>query len=78
MNAELFGSKITLRGKEVTYMASTLNDAQAIGTQMTAAPAEVSDGMQLARYCGLDELPGLIYGIMTIGYIVLSLIRLAI
>jgi len=25
----------------------------------------------------LDELPGLIYGIMTIGYIVLSLIRLA-
>ena len=78
MDAELFGLKITLRGKEVTSMASTLNDAQAIGTQMTAAPAEVSDGMQLARYCGLDELPGLIYGIMTIGYIVLSLIRLAI
>jgi hypothetical protein len=59
-------------------MSSTLNDAQAISTQMTAAPAEVSDGMRLARYCGLDELPGLIYGIMTIGYIVLSLIRLAI
>jgi hypothetical protein len=58
-------------------MASTLNDAQAIGTEMTAEHAEISDGLRLARYCELDELPGLIYGIMTIGYIVLSLIRLA-
>lgn len=58
-------------------MASTLNE-QAISTQTTAEHAEVSDGMRLARYCELDELPGLIFGIMTIGYIVLSLIRLAI
>jgi hypothetical protein len=75
MNADLFGLKITLRGKEVTSMA--YNQAQAISTRMTAEQAEVSEGMRLARYSGLDELPGLIYGIITIGYIAMSLLRLA-
>jgi hypothetical protein len=59
MNADLFGLKFTLRGKEVKSMASTLSKAQAISTQMTAAKVELSDGMRLARYCGLDELSGL-------------------
>jgi len=77
MNAHWFGLEITLRGKEVTSMASMLNEAEAISTQTTAEQAEVSDGMRLARYCGLNELPGLVFGIITIGYIVMSLIGLA-
>jgi hypothetical protein len=46
-------------------------------TVATIEQTEVSDGMRLARYCILDELPGLIFGIMTVAYIALSLIGLA-
>jgi hypothetical protein len=58
-------------------VALMLNDAQAITTVATIEQTEVSDGMRLARYCILDELPGLIFGIMTVAYIALSLIGLA-
>jgi hypothetical protein len=57
-------------------MASTLNDAQAIRIP-TAEQAEVSDRMRFEPYRMLEELPGLIFGIMTIDYIVISLARLA-
>jgi hypothetical protein len=57
-------------------MDSTLNDAQAISTPVVEQ-AEVSDGTQFARNCMLDELPGLVFGIMTVTYIVLSLTGLA-
>ncbi len=58
-------------------MASTLNDAQAIGAAAAVEQTEVSDGMRLARYCILDELPGLIFGIVTVIYIAVSLTGLA-
>jgi hypothetical protein len=58
-------------------MASTLNDARAIRTLTPAEQADVSEGMRCARYRMLEELPGLILGIMTIIYIVTSLARLA-
>ena len=58
-------------------MASTLNDARAISTPATIQQTEVSDGMRIARYCALDELPGLIFGIVTVVYIILSLTGLA-
>jgi hypothetical protein len=59
-------------------MASTLNDTQAISTSATAAEqTKVSDGMRIARYCVLDELPGLIFGILTVVYIIRSLNGLA-
>ena len=58
-------------------MASMLNDAQAISTVATVRQTEVSDGMRLARYCILDEMPGLVFGIVTVAYIALSLIGLA-
>ena len=58
-------------------MASTLNDAQAIGAAAAVEQTEVSDGMRLARYCILDELPSLIFGIVTVIYIAVSLTGLA-
>lgn len=58
-------------------MASTLNDARAISTPATIEQTEISDGMRIARYCALDELPGLIFGIVTVVYIILSLTGLA-
>jgi hypothetical protein len=56
-------------------MAATTNEARAIemASPLTLAETEVSDGMRIARYCALEELPGLIFGVMTVGYIVLSL-----
>lgn len=58
-------------------MASMLNDAQTISTVATVRETEVSDGMRLARYCILDEMPGLVFGIVTVAYIALSLTGLA-
>jgi hypothetical protein len=57
-------------------MASTLNDARAINTSGTADQSEVSEGMYLARFCALEEGLGLIFGVMTVVYIVLSLFAL--
>jgi len=54
-----------------------VNDAQAISTPVTVEQTELSDGMRIARYSALDELPGLIFGILTVVYIVLSLTGLA-
>ena len=58
-------------------MATTINDARAIGTVATVEQTEVSDGMRLARYCMLDEMSGLVFGVLTVAWIVLSLIGLA-
>ena len=59
-------------------MATTLNDARTIGTVATTVEqTEVSDGMRLARYCILDETSGLVFGVLTVAWIVLSLIGLA-
>jgi hypothetical protein len=58
-------------------MATTLGDARAIGAVATVQQTEVSDGMRLARYCILDEMSGLIFGVVTVAWIVLSLTGLA-
>ena len=59
-------------------MATTLNDARTIGTvAATVEQTEVSDGLRLARYCILDEMSGLVFGVLTVAWIVLSLIGLA-
>lgn len=57
-------------------MASTLNDAREINTSATAHQSEASEGMRLARFCTLKEALGLIFGVMTVAYILLSLTRL--
>jgi len=56
-------------------MASMLNEAEVSSekTFETVEKTELSEGTRLARYCALDELPGLIFGLMTLGYIILSL-----
>lgn len=58
-------------------MFSTLNETQAVDTAQTVRLTEMSDGVRFARYRTLEELPGLIFGLMTVVYIVLSLARLA-
>lgn len=58
-------------------MALTVNDARAIGAAATVEQAEVSDGLRLARYCTLDEMSGLVYAVLTLTWIALSLIGLA-
>lgn len=55
-------------------MDSTTNETVVIGFQETIEQqAEVSEGLRIARYCALEELPGLIFGVLTIAYIGLSL-----
>ena len=53
-------------------MASTLTDARAINTAATADQNETSEGMRLARFCTLEEALGLIFGVMTVAFLVLS------
>jgi hypothetical protein len=58
-------------------MFSTLNETQAVDTAHTVEMTEMSNGVRFARYRTLEELPGLIFGLMTVAYIVLSLAQLA-
>lgn len=58
-------------------MASMLNDATAISTAVMVERAEASEGMRIAHYCALDELPGVVFGVMTVAWIVLSVAKLA-
>jgi hypothetical protein len=58
-------------------MFSTFNETHAMETPSTLEQTEMSDGVRFARYLTLEELPGLIFGLMTVVYIVLSLVRLA-
>ncbi len=58
-------------------MAASINQTRVIEAPWTAVEQpEVSDGRRLARFCLLEELPGLIFGVMTVAYIVLSLAAL--
>jgi hypothetical protein len=58
-------------------MASTIDEQLTISTQATEEHAEVGEGLRIARYRALEELPGLIFGVMTVVYIVMSLAKLA-
>jgi hypothetical protein len=58
-------------------MATTVNEARAIGTVGSVEQTEVSDGLRLARYSVLDEMSGLVYAFLTLTWIVLSLTGLA-
>jgi hypothetical protein len=54
-----------------------LSDATAISTTATVEQTEASQGLRIARYCALDELPGAVFGVMTVAWIVLSMAKLA-
>ena len=58
-------------------MASTINEQLVVSAQATVEQTEVSEGLRIARYSALEELPGLVFGVMTVAYIVLSLAKLA-
>ncbi len=45
--------------------------------QATRVHPKEGDGMRYARGALLDELPGAAFGIVTLGYVVMSLISLA-
>jgi hypothetical protein len=58
-------------------MASTMNEQVLISTPAVVEQTEISEGLRIARYRALEELPGLVFGVMTIGYLVMSFARLA-
>ena len=58
-------------------MASMLNDTRVIGTSATVEQTEPSEGLRIARFCALEESLGLVFGVMTVGWIVMSLAKLA-
>jgi len=57
-------------------MFSNFDEAQAMNTPSTVEQTEMSDGVRFARYRMLEELPGLVFGLMTVVYLVTSLARL--
>jgi len=54
-----------------------INEGLLIGNPVTVEKAESHKGLHIDRYCTLEELPGLVFGVMTVAYIVLSLAKLA-
>jgi hypothetical protein len=60
-------------------MAATINGTGVIegAPPIAVEETEVSGAMQTARYCSLEESLGLIFGALTVGYIVMSFAGLA-
>ena len=59
-------------------MAATINVTRVIEyPQAAVEQTQVSEATRIARFCTLEYLLGLIFGVMTMGYIVLSLAGLA-
>ena len=54
-----------------------INEGLLIGNPVAVEKAEPNKGLQIDRYCTLEELPVLVFGVMTVAYIVLSLAKLA-
>ena len=58
-------------------MGANTNAANVPRINRFAEDKEVSEGTRFAQYSLLDEIPGLIFGLMTVVYIVSSLCSLA-
>jgi len=58
-------------------MNATTNEARLAGIGSINQPAPVSDVTRLAQYNMLNELPGAVFGLITVAYIVGSLLALA-
>jgi len=54
-------------------MASMLNQAEVLRASETVEQTAPSERLRLARACALDEVPGLVFGLLTLGYIIQSL-----
>jgi hypothetical protein len=64
-------------------MASMIDEAEARAISArqetvaeTEVSSEVSEGLRLARFCAVEEFVGLVFGVMTVVYIVMSLTSL--
>ncbi|HVA76584.1 MAG TPA: hypothetical protein VNF27_01745 [Candidatus Binataceae bacterium] len=57
--------------------ATTTNEARLAGYADAAEAAASTDAVRLAQYSWLNELPGLVFGLLTLAYIVTSLLALA-
>ena len=57
-------------------MSSMVDEVRVLSAPAGATVTEVSEGLRIARYCMLDELPGLIFGVLTVAYIVFSMASL--
>ncbi|MGO9452393.1 MAG: hypothetical protein ACLQDV_15340 [Candidatus Binataceae bacterium] len=58
-------------------MNATTNEARLEGFAAVERQAASTDAIRLAQYAWLDELPGVVFGLITIAYIVTSLLALA-
>ena len=58
-------------------MNATTNEARLAGIANTNEVAESTAGTRLAQNSLLSELPGVVFGLLTLGYVVSSLLALA-
>ncbi|HKM99546.1 MAG TPA: hypothetical protein VJX23_03450 [Candidatus Binataceae bacterium] len=58
-------------------MNATTNEARFEGFAAVERQTASTDAIRLAQYAWLDELPGVVFGLITIAYIVTSLLALA-
>ena len=58
-------------------MNATTNEARIAVLSNTNEAAESTAGTRLAQNSLLSELPGIVFGVITLGYIVSSLLALA-
>ena len=58
-------------------MNATTNQARIAGLNAPIELAFVSDAARIANYATLSEIPGLLFGVVTLAYIVTSLLSLA-
>jgi hypothetical protein len=65
------------RYKEDTQMSVVTKAANVPRLKRFAENKQLSEAMRFAQYTLLDEIPGLIFGLMTVAYIVSSLWSLA-
>jgi hypothetical protein len=58
-------------------MNATTNEARFDGFVGVESQAASTDAVRLAQYAWLNELPGMVFGLITVVYIVTSLLALA-
>jgi hypothetical protein len=63
--------------REDLKMNATTNEATLAGINHINEAAEATAGTRLAQNSLLSELPGIVFGLITLGYVISSLVALA-
>jgi hypothetical protein len=63
--------------REDLKMNATTNEATLAGINRINEAAEATVGTRLAQNSLLSELPGIVFGLITLGYVISSLVALA-